>query len=518
MKREPHFLFLIMMAASGRTSRAFAPSSHRLNRRILREKTKDEDTTQSATFSPFGNPTSEQQSSDAADVNGVGGGGGGLVSASDAKSQLFSAFAALEVTDQYDAVLTGLCAKILDTQLQDAEAAVALQDPTQLLTEMNQRKIAASPRSLMALIDVRFYLACAACMCVLSRGLCLFALTPFNLFLLFSLQSTVKTQDAKIMANILSLCARNPGGIRQYGSQQAEILAFPPNSASRALCPDGIRKTRTERLESVAPVPTDERVKEVTSALAATALGVLCFFTAVTNQDAAPYANAVLGLSIALIAVDNFYDLIKGGSMLLVKQVGKDNEVAQNFEMPDKDSLPLGIGSGSLTGSVTRGLTRLLTVDAERESQCEASALFAAYVLGLPCFAFRPNALESSVLVVESTKENELDTLWTSSGILRVLIWLMAPVAMESMSHAQLIMSDPREASGFLDRLQDVAKSDQDVFWSDSDKERADLLQWAYTEADLLLRENKAAVREISNRLAGGAATIGDCIAVIERW
>jgi hypothetical protein len=57
-----------------------------------------------------------------------------------------------------------------------------------------------------------------------------------------------------------------------------------------------------------------------------------------------------------------------------------------------------------------------------------------------------------------------------------------------------------------------------DLFWTSSDEEKTDLLKWAYAEADLLLRENRAAVTEISQRLAGGAATVGDCVAVIEDW
>lgn len=78
------------------------------------------------------------------------------------KSQLAAAFTALDESDQYDAVLTGLCAKILDndnsssgsTDNDNNGGGVNLDDPAALLTEMNERKIPASPRSLMALIDV----------------------------------------------------------------------------------------------------------------------------------------------------------------------------------------------------------------------------------------------------------------------------------------------------------------------------------------------------------------------------
>jgi hypothetical protein len=82
---------------------------------------------------------------------------GGLMSIGSAlQSQLVSAFTALDESDQYDAVLTGLCAKILDNPSTSGDqVTVALQDPIQLLQEMNSRRVPASGRSLMALIDVR---------------------------------------------------------------------------------------------------------------------------------------------------------------------------------------------------------------------------------------------------------------------------------------------------------------------------------------------------------------------------
>jgi hypothetical protein len=81
----------------------------------------------------------------------------GLVAAgSSLQSQLASAFSALDESDQYDAVLTGLCAKILDQPSMTGEdVIIALQDPIQLLEEMNSRKVKAGSRSLMALVDVR---------------------------------------------------------------------------------------------------------------------------------------------------------------------------------------------------------------------------------------------------------------------------------------------------------------------------------------------------------------------------
>ena len=103
-------------------------------------------------------PTRQQQQQQVpVDTDAVNGdAAAGLIRQSDAKSQLFASFAALSLSDQYDAVLTGLCAKILDsTDMKEEEAVQALEDPLQLIEEMNEKRIPASARSLMALVDVR---------------------------------------------------------------------------------------------------------------------------------------------------------------------------------------------------------------------------------------------------------------------------------------------------------------------------------------------------------------------------
>jgi hypothetical protein len=99
--------------------------------------------------------------SQAADGNGINGADGsrhaaGLIRAEDTKSQLFAAFTSLGEGEQYDAVLTGLCAKLLENEsVSGTQALEMLKDPLELLDEMNRRRIRASPRSIMALIDVR---------------------------------------------------------------------------------------------------------------------------------------------------------------------------------------------------------------------------------------------------------------------------------------------------------------------------------------------------------------------------
>ena len=90
----------------------------------------------------------------------------------DRASLLESAFEAMDDKDKYDAVLTGLCSKVLDGKsnmnandiaidatLTPTELAMEkMKDPIRLLEEMNSRKVKASGRSLMALVDVSSYL------------------------------------------------------------------------------------------------------------------------------------------------------------------------------------------------------------------------------------------------------------------------------------------------------------------------------------------------------------------------
>jgi hypothetical protein len=69
-----------------------------------------------------------------------------------------------------------------------------------------------------------------------------------------------------------------------------------------------------------------------------------------------------------------------------------------------------------------------------------------------------------------------------------------------------------------LEDRSDILNDKGDLWFAENAIEKRDLLKWAYAEADLLLRRNKETVTELSERLAGGAATVGDCVAVVENW
>ena len=342
-------------------------------------------------------------------------------------------------------------------------------------------------------------------------------------------KATVTTNNPRTIAKILSLSLKN-GSISFYGSLQSTITPLPPNPNSK-IPKSSI--TRQQRLNNLADVPNDERAQEVTAAL--TTMGVVgtsLLLQGVGNglglNDLALYTSILSYGIVGVLFVDNFFDAIKTLSSLIVKMNSERlPDAVKNANGPDKENMPLELGSGKITGVVVRGLTRLFSVDTERECQCEAAAFFAAYSLGLPCFSFRANALEAAVLLFESKEDqgrSEFDSLLSDTGIMKMLIWLMAPVAIESSFHPQLISSDPREARGFLERLQEKASlfGAEDVIetilQTRSDQEMEDLLKWSYAEADLLLRQNRVVVSELTERLIGGASTVGDCVSVLENW
>lgn len=430
----------------------------------------------------------------------------------DRASLLESAFDAMNDKDKYDAVLTGLCSKILDGQggsssnvindiasdatLNPSQLAMKrMNDPIVLLEEMNGRKVRASNRSLMALID-----------------------------------ATTTTNDPRTIAKILSLALKN-GSISYYGTLQSSITTLPPTPNSKI---PRSSMTRQERLDKLADVPVDERAKEISVALATMGIcGGSFILQGVGNglglDELAFYTSFLSYGIVGILIIDNFFDAIQAVSSFVVKMNSERlPDAIKNANGPDKEKMPLELGSGKVTGTVVRGLTRLWSVDTERECQCEAAAFFVAYSLGLPSFSFRSNALEAAVLIFESEEEAGgkygLDPLLSDTGIMKMLIWLMAPVAIESSFHPQLIASDPREARGFLERLKEKASifGAEDVIetilQTGDDQEIEDLLKWSYAEADLLLRENKAVVTELTERLISGASTVGDCVSVMEEW
>ncbi|KAL7530449.1 hypothetical protein ACHAWF_003379 [Thalassiosira exigua] len=351
-------------------------------------------------------------------------------------------------------------------------------------------------------------------------------------------QATALAADARIMANMLSLAIKN-GAISRYGSLQGSINLFPRASSPASSFPFGMADNQEQRLESLPPVPDDDRATEVSQAIifsgvVASCVGINVFSGIFGLEDLTCWTNLILGVAITTVIVDNFFDVIvTGGSAVAKLNEDKLPDAAKSMNAPKKEEMPLGLGTGSITGTVVRGLNRLLADNTERDCQCEGAAVFAAYSLGLPCFAFQPNALEGAALVLESIGENDdggtyltgtMDSLASDVGLLKVMIWLMSPVAMELSKYPQLMSSEPREAVGFLQRLTDKSRNSEQISLSlegalpDNNEQEEVFLRWSLAEADRLLRNNVKTVDALSEALAGGAATVGDCVAILEDW
>ena len=110
----------------------------------------------------------------------------------------------------------------------------------------------------------------------------------------------------------------------------------------------------------------------------------------------------------------------------------------------------------------------------------------------------------------------------SESYILKVLIWLLSPVAAESLKYPPpLVSSDPREVDDFFSEIQsDYNKLPLDdpnkIELGEIISRREGLTGWAYYQCCELMRRNYNLLEEITATLTSGAATVGDCIAVIE--
>lgn len=195
-------------------------------------------------------------------------------------------------------------------------------------------------------------------------------------------------------------------------------------------------------------------------------------------------------VAVLLLLADNFNALVS---------ISKDG----NFQLA---TLPQIGGDG--TRVLLAGLNRLFTRDLTRECRCEAASFLVAYVLGLPSFSLNPTTLEAIKLTdVEPIKES----LMTDAGINRILVWLLASVAVENAQHRQLIVSDPRNAPALLRLLRergvDVGEEEDDAL----------RVRHALSQAELLLTRHGATLDALRERMESGAATVGNCVGLLEK-
>ena len=319
-----------------------------------------------------------------------------------------------------------------------------MSSPLALLEEMTAKRVTPSPRSICSLVE-----------------------------------AAADLSDAECMAETMSTIKRSPKKCKGFGGRMVDCRKIVGREGG---------------------VPTDDRGKEVVSALAFLGIIAVCFGRNALFAFDPLYSSLPSDLTIfvltATVVGDNIYTVLRAISTFFPS-------------LPDLPDIPedAPVGRGKLTSTLTRGLSRLFNSDTERECRCEAAHLVIGYKLGLPCFSFRANSLEAAALVYEGDKD-----VWQGEvGIVRMMVWLWAGVIIEEMKYNQLIVSDPRQVEGLLARLE---KLGMDV---DEDR-KAPLIEFSYDKAREIVTEEVFCIEEIGERLIGGAATVGDCVAYLEGW
>jgi len=172
---------------------------------------------------------------------------------------------------------------------------------------------------------------------------------------------------------------------------------------------------------------------------------------------------------------------------------------------------------GKIFGVIGRGLTRLFQRDLQRECASESASFLLGYLLGLPCCPFAPTAFKPIDMLSDVGRELE-ESVGTQARLIdRMLIWLLAPTALEAQQYGDLLQADPGLAATFLSAARrreatigiDVTQGGWSV---DDDKQR---IQWAYSEARKLLQRYSRVREELQESMAAGVS-VGSSINLVE--
>lgn len=222
---------------------------------------------------------------------------------------------------------------------------------------------------------------------------------------------------------------------------------------------------------------------------------------------------------------------------------------------------------------IGKGLARLdqgpLARDLRRESAIDAASFLSGYVLGLACCTSSPAvdvaiallrgaAPQEATLAIASalppaerapapraiggapvTDDDPLDSPGAQPGaradasspairarlVDRLLVWLLAPTALEAATFGEVRISRPSLAREFLataHRRQawlavdvDEGPSSCGGWWGTSAEDDERRLRWAFAEASALLRRCQGTQVELEERMAEGVS-IGACVCLVE--
>ena len=292
--------------------------------------------------------------------------------------------------------------------------------------------------------------------------------------------------DCNIIGKALSLVKRG-GSCKVYGSGIGSLTKASFDS------------------QYAVELPSDNREGEISAALFA-----LTGAVAYVSIQVASIANSELHPWATLIGV------------LIVLSAAVDISFRKGFGLKDASA----------------GLQRLVLQDDEREEFIEASGLMMGYLLGLPCFAFQPDVMEAINMLRESKPamdaykaqrgkktwspsqattlnnyEDDDDTEDIMNALGRVLVWMSAPVAAETMKYGSTLIADPRKPRVFLDLF--LSKENKlAVIVGQEGKE--ELLKWSYGESVAFLERYGDVLEDVRAYLQTKSSSAGECAMLLE--
>jgi len=287
------------------------------------------------------------------------------------------------------------------------------------------------------------------------------------------------SRDLSVIQECLLLGRRN-GASRVFARGVGTLSPPPP---LRATATAGAAAAAAAAIEALPPVPRDERTSELGAGVAAlTVLGGALMVEALgplVHVDTWPATVVLVGAAVA---------------------AGLDFTQRQGWYVK----------------LVLAGLNRIFMRDPEREARVQAATFLSAYLLGLPCFCFSPNVMEA-VKMTTDVKEFA-ESLSSSVGVNRLLVYLLAPVVVEEANHMQLIVSDPRQARALAQVFRERRRGREGRVGAGEEEEEEEevLLRWAYEEARRLVATNSGLLEKLRQRMESGGATVGDCVALLE--
>jgi len=153
----------------------------------------------------------------------------------------------------------------------------------------------------------------------------------------------------------------------------------------------------------------------------------------------------------------------------------------------------------------------------QRECTVESASFLLGYLLGLPCCPFAPTVYKPLDMLATSGDAIAADVGAPPRLVDRVLIWLLAPAAVETTVYREMLQSEPSLAQDFLEaarrREASLGVDVQDGGWRAEEDEAR--VRWAYAEARKLLQRYSGVREALQERMATGVSA-GECVVLIE--